>query len=108
MSAAFANCSRRERKSCRSCRERRARYRYRGRVRADRHHTLCFECFRRERERLRARGFVRERTESPGVPRSLPWQPTEREPLTERQRSHRGVMLAHLTQQAPARQRTMR
>ena len=40
---------------CQRCSDRKARFRYRGAVRADRHHTLCFECFRSERERLRSR-----------------------------------------------------
>jgi hypothetical protein len=39
------------RKHCQSCHARKARFQYRGRVRADRDHTLCFECFRSERER---------------------------------------------------------
>lgn len=32
-----------------------ARYRYRGRVRADRTHTLCFECYRASLNRFRAK-----------------------------------------------------
>ena len=40
---------------CLACRERKARFRYRGEVRADRHHTLCFECFRSETNRSRHR-----------------------------------------------------
>ena len=47
--------SRIERRQCEKCRERKARFRYRGEVRADRDHTLCFECFRSERDRRRAR-----------------------------------------------------
>ncbi len=43
------------RKLCSSCHSRRAKFRYRGHVRADRHHTLCFECFRAETDRLRHR-----------------------------------------------------
>ena len=46
--------SRQVRRLCQACHERRARFRYRGEVRADRHHTLCFECYRAERNRLRA------------------------------------------------------
>ena len=45
-------------KLCQGCRGRKARFRYRGAVRADRDHTLCFECFRSERERLRARALA--------------------------------------------------
>ena len=40
---------------CASCQERKARFRYRGQVRADRDHTLCFECHRGEVNRARAR-----------------------------------------------------
>ena len=29
-----------------NCRQRRSLFRYRGRVRADRSHTLCFQCYR--------------------------------------------------------------
>jgi hypothetical protein len=43
------------RQACRNCQAHRARFRYRGRVRADRDHTLCFRCFRAEVNRLRAR-----------------------------------------------------
>jgi hypothetical protein len=38
---------------CLGCGERRARFQYRGVVKADHDHTLCFECFRAERNRLR-------------------------------------------------------
>jgi len=37
---------RRERKLCKACEERRARFRYRGRVRWEARHALCFECHR--------------------------------------------------------------
>ena len=43
---------------CAGCEERKARFRYRGHVRADRDHTLCFECYRSEVNRLRARRFA--------------------------------------------------
>ncbi len=43
------------RRACAACREQPALFRYRGRVRADRAHTLCFRCYRAEAERLRAR-----------------------------------------------------
>lgn len=48
---------------CASCEQRKARFRYRGRVRADRDHTLCFECYRGEINRARARRFTQ-----PGAP----------------------------------------
>lgn len=44
-----------ERRLCAGCRRRRALFRYRGEVRADRDHTLCFECFRGETNRARAK-----------------------------------------------------
>ena len=43
------------RRRCQSCRERRARFAYKGVVKADRDHTLCFQCYRSERNRRRAR-----------------------------------------------------
>ena len=41
-------------KICVFCRERRARFRYSGRVRWDRFHSACFKCYRSQRERLRS------------------------------------------------------
>ena len=55
MSSTAFHVSREAKKLCARCLERKARYQYRGVVRADRDHTLCFECFRSERERRRAR-----------------------------------------------------
>ncbi len=46
--------SKRFRTLCAGCRARKARFRYRGEVRADRDHTLCFECYRAELNRVRA------------------------------------------------------
>jgi hypothetical protein len=54
MSFAAARESKQTGKNCESCRQRKARFRYRGVVRADRDHTLCFECYRSERDRRRA------------------------------------------------------
>jgi hypothetical protein len=59
--AEFEQRSRQSRRMCMSCRERKSRYRYNGAVRADRHHTLCFECFRSAANRLRSRVLVRGR-----------------------------------------------
>ncbi len=39
---------------CLGCRQHPARFRYRGEVRADRDHTLCFRCYRAEVNRQRA------------------------------------------------------
>ncbi len=57
--AEFERRSRWARGMCRLCLERKARFRYRGVVKADRHHTLCFECFRAAANRLRSRVLVR-------------------------------------------------
>ena len=92
MSFAAAHESKDVRKACQSCRDRKARFQYRGRVRADRHHTLCFECFRSERDRQRARRLARVPS-APPLP-ALPGDP--RRPLDGRQRAHRQQMLAHL------------
>ncbi len=40
---------------CAACRARKALFKYRGDVRADRDHTLCFECYRAQVNRARAR-----------------------------------------------------
>lgn len=40
---------------CLGCRSQQARFQFRGRVRADRDHNLCFRCYRAEVDRLRAR-----------------------------------------------------
>lgn len=42
---------------CRGCYQHPARFRYRGEVRADRDHTLCFRCYRAEWNRQRAHEF---------------------------------------------------
>ena len=55
MSKAAYGESKRVRRQCVSCGARKARFRYRGVVKADRNHRLCFECFRAERDRYRAR-----------------------------------------------------
>ena len=55
MSFTAAHQSKIARRACQECHERKARFRYRGRVRADRDHVLCFECYRSERQRGRAR-----------------------------------------------------
>jgi len=43
------------RHTCRACEAHPARFRYRGEVRADRDHELCFRCFRATVNRLHAR-----------------------------------------------------
>lgn len=93
---------------CEDCRTRKARFRYRGIVRADRHHTLCFQCFRAERERQRARQLAaRPTTIDPtyvGAGCSRPafglGEPGNRgAQLTDRQIAHRRAMLTHLVRQ---------
>jgi hypothetical protein len=53
--AAARRISRSTRHMCHACRQHPARYQYRGAVRADRDHNLCFRCYRAELNRLRAR-----------------------------------------------------
>ena len=50
---------------CAGCKGQPARFQYRGRVRADRDHNLCFRCFRAEVNRLRARRLVAVSTARP-------------------------------------------
>ena len=49
------NSSKRSRKLCASCRQRRSLFRFRGVVKRDDDHTLCFRCFRSLRDSVRAR-----------------------------------------------------
>ena len=88
--------SKRERVLCAACQERKARFRYRRKVRADRDHTLCFECYRSEVDRTRALRLV----EAPArVQMPLPlgsWRGSDRSVLDERRRVHRQRMLDHL------------
>ena len=88
--------SRRFRTLCAACQERKARFRYRGEVRADRDHTLCFECYRAEINRARARRF-RERA-TPPVMRSSssPQDLAGSRVLDARRIAHRQRMLDHL------------
>jgi hypothetical protein len=46
--------NRKAKQTCQRCRDRKALFQYRGQVKADRNHTLCFECYRSARERQRA------------------------------------------------------
>lgn len=73
------------RRLCQRCQDRKAKFQHRGQVRADRDHTLCFECFRSQREHNHAR--------------LLASQPTRLGPspaLYPQQLAHRRRMLAHL------------
>ena len=86
---------------CETCRQRKANYRFRGRVLADRQHILCFACFRSMRDRHHAQP----RVDLPAL--RSPFRP----PLTPRQIAHRRAMLVHLERlntTAPQRQGTLR
>ena len=85
MSLSAAHESKKIRRLCETCRLRKARFRYRGVVSANRDHTLCFECYRSERERRRSRLLAEPR---PAMLPS-PFGPQ----LTERQVAHRRLML---------------
>lgn len=92
----FHRRSKRVRTLCAACQERKARFKYRGEVRADRDHTLCFECYRREIDRARARRM----TETATPLRT--WSPFGHQDfacgrvLDERQLAHRQRMLDYL------------
>ena len=89
MSFTAAHESKHARRNCHVCRDRKARFRFRGEVRADREHVLCFECFRSERNRQAARRLADE-----GPPQS-PFGGIAAA-LTARQIAHRSLMLGHL------------
>ena len=89
MSLTTTRESRHAKHQCQSCRQRRDRFRFTGTVRADRQHTLCFECYRALRDRIRARNVGE--TRSPEGARS-----SYVRSLTPRQIAHRRTMLAHL------------
>jgi hypothetical protein len=101
MSCAAARESRIVQRSCQSCRNRKARFQYRGVVRADRDHTLCFECYRSEINRQRVRRLA---AVSSGPVRALlpPRSPFDVMRLSERQIAHRERMLNHLRHAAQA------
>jgi hypothetical protein len=90
MSLSAARQSKTLRKHCQSCHARKARFRYRGHVRADRDHTLCFECYRAEKDRRRPRSLD-------GV-RPIK-SPFDRIDLSQRAIAHRRAMLAHMSSQ---------
>ncbi len=89
MSFTAAHESKQARRSCESCRRRKARFQYRGAVGADRHNTLCFACFRSARDRRRAQLMAE-------VPPAGSLRSPFRPKLTDRQIAHRRAMLVHL------------
>jgi hypothetical protein len=95
-----SHCSKR---LCAACRERKARFKYRGEVRADRDHTLCIECYRGQVNRTRARlmsdaDILGRRPITPAI------QGMEIRALNERQVGHRRLMLGHLQHSTVERQ----
>jgi hypothetical protein len=58
MSARAVRYECRRQRVCLACEERRPRFRYRGEVRADSTHTLCFRCFRSLKDSTRTEGAV--------------------------------------------------
>ena len=86
MSRSAARESRQIQRLCETCRQRKAKYRFLGRVRADRQHILCFACFRS----LRDRHHAQPRVNHPAL--RSPFRP----PLTPRQIAHRRAMFVHL------------
>jgi hypothetical protein len=96
MSGSAFDQSKEARKLCQSCHDRKARFAFRGRVKADRDHTLCFECYRAERERRRAAALAQVDT------RPLPLAASPRRELTASDVEHRRRMLAHMEGSASA------
>jgi hypothetical protein len=89
--------SKRARVLCAACQERKARFRYRREVRADRDHTLCFECYRSEVNRTRARRLAEgTRPVAGDATRPLLASPFGGRTLDHRQFAHRQRMLEHL------------
>jgi hypothetical protein len=83
-------------KLCADCQRRKARFKYRGRVKVDRGHVLCFQCWCAELNRSRARQLAlpllsewRQASAGPGGARELSG-------LTARKAAHLACMLSHL------------
>ena len=90
MSQTALHESKNARRLCETCRNRKARFRFRGVVKANKDHTLCFECFRSERDRRRA-GMLNEVER----PRQALRLDVPRRSLTAAQITHRQLMVAH-------------
>ena len=101
MSFSAARESKQVRQICQSCRDRKARFQYRGIVKADRdHRALLPECYRSEANRQRAQRLVPSVVEGlAAVPSALPLRspffPDARQ-LTDAEIAHRRQMLAYL------------
>lgn len=88
--------SKRVRTLCAACQARKAKFRYRGAVRAEADHTLCFECYRGEINRTRARRLTETATQ-PRRPSPFSNQEVVAgRLLDQRQLAHRQRMLDHL------------
>jgi hypothetical protein len=94
MSFAAAHESKLARRTCQICQDRKARFRYRGEVRADSQHVLCFECYRSERNRRRAQ-LLLDLQDIPFLRPAAARAPA----MTAGERRHRVRMLAHLSTQ---------
>lgn len=81
---------------CAACQERKAGFRYRGEVRADRDHTLCFECHRGEVNRARARRLTEFATPLHTQLTPARFGTLNSRVLTDQQIAHRQQMLDHL------------
>lgn len=101
--------SKRFRTLCAACQERKARFKFRGEVRADRDNppsltelrrgtTLCFECYRGEINRARARRMT-ETMIPPRTPPPFGHQQSACGRVPERQLAHRQLMLDYLQRQ---------
>lgn len=80
---------------CQRCRDRKALFKYRGMVRADHDHTLCFECYRSELNQARARRIGDAAAKPPRSPFARQESAAGRG-LDQRQVAHRQRMLDHL------------
>ena len=85
---------------CLECGERRALFSYRGVVKADRHHTLCFECYRAELNRART---SRSAAWGPLVPMANP-RPTPTKLAGDRESLMQELLMRRRRAQIMARQ----
>jgi hypothetical protein len=114
MSAAASRQSRRSRRACHECRDRKARFQHAGSVKADRDHTLCFACYRAQRERQRAQLLANVPSAAPlplpfeeeaGANAIAPALAARHPALDARQVAHRRRMLTHMEATARSRDR---
>ena len=100
MSMTARHEDRKARQVCQRCRDRKARFRYRGHVRADRDHppslpelrrasTLCFECYRSEHDRQHAQRML-------SVQAPMRRSPSLIARLSDHEVAHRRRMLEYL------------